>query len=702
MRQLLLLFYLPLLLLNAGAQAIAQDSAAVIVRPVDSLNNIEQLIFQGESVGQTDSLNGLLLLRAAQAKARQQNNFLLLGRCAYAIGDIYFRYNLYNRAFANFSRAADNYTEAGAQKELVFASLGIAKCQYYRGNYRGAALNFVEAIRRGDSYKLKEVSAEANEYLGLIYSAFQNLPGNTVFYKKSLQGRMQLQDDKGITRVAGNLSDIYYRLRKFDSSLLYAEQSLLAAKLVNTPADAYMATMKKIACLIRLKKITAAENALQFFDTAANKPQDANLMVRYQSLLGNYYLAKKQYAASKMHYDSALGVINHNSFPELLLIVYENMASSWYEDGDIEKAYESYKKYNQQLAYFYTGDNIIKLANLEGLVTLEASKDEIRYLNSKNKLKALEVLHEQDLRQQLLLQNGFKDELITKEKKLSDALSRENDYKQQKLNAEIALRGFTNKELALEKEKLADERKRRLFLMAGLLLLLSFGAIIYIYYRKQRKKSLIIERQSEELRTLMKEIHHRVKNNLQVISSLLDLQSLSIQDAQASGAVKAGKLRVQSMALIHQNLYNDGNIRGIYMKDYIKNLSENLFQAYNILSNNICLVTDIDNLNLDVDTVIPLGLIINELVSNALKHAFKTDQQGQLFIGLKENKKQLFLEVRDTGPGFPPNSNNMQTTSFGFRLINAFAKKLKARMDMYNNNGATVTMVISKYKIAAI
>lgn len=187
---------------------------------------------------------------------------------------------------------------------------------------------------------------------------------------------------------------------------------------------------------------------------------------------------------------------------------------------------------------------------------------------------------------------------------------------------------------------------------------------------------------------------------MQIVSSLLDLQSFTIKDEGASEAVKESRNRVQSMALIHQNLYREGNIKSVLMEDYIQNLAQNLFDSYNIQKDKVKLKTDIDHLNLDVDTVIPLGLIVNELISNSLKYAFKGRESGELAVVLKQKNNELMLEVRDNGNGFPEDWNSRPDQSFGYKLIKAFAQKLKARLDMYNDNGACVSMHITKYKMA--
>lgn len=259
-----------------------------------------------------------------------------------------------------------------------------------------------------------------------------------------------------------------------------------------------------------------------------------------------------------------------------------------------------------------------------------------------------------------------------------------------------------NAENAINEANLQREKKANILLLGGaVLLLLSVVAILYLY-RQQKIKSSLIQKQADELEVLMKEIHHRVKNNMQIISSLLDLQSNTIKDGQAAEAVKEGKNRVQSMAIIHQQLYQEGNIRGIKMDDYITTLTQNIFSSYNINPDKISLATDIERLNLDVDTVIPLGLIINELVSNSLKYAFDHNGEGMVTISLKEREDCLELLVKDNGKGFPNGLNIYKTRSFGLQLITAFAQKLKAHLDFYNDNGAAVSMRIKKFRLATV
>ena len=356
---------------------------------------------------------------------------------------------------------------------------------------------------------------------------------------------------------------------------------------------------------------------------------------------------------------------------------------------------------------FALKDSLIRLQQRETLAELETKYEtvkkekDIALLNAENKLAALKLSRETAVKKNLQLENSFKDSAVSSEKEFNKLLQQENDIKKEQLKTELALKASITRENAASVKELIKQKKVRWqLLMAAALLLLS-GLTIFFMYRKQRVKNGVIQQQSDELKVLMREIHHRVKNNLQIISSLLDIQSLSLAgNYPAAQAIREGKNRVQSMAIIHQFLYHENNIRGIRIEDYIKNLSENLFASYNINPGAIKLETDIDRLNLDIDTVIPLGLIINELVSNSLKYAFSDISKGILQISLKERENTLQLLVKDNGKGFPPANNPSERQSFGLQLIAAFAQKLKASLTMYNDNGAVVAMQIKKYKLA--
>ncbi|HMQ07234.1 MAG TPA: histidine kinase dimerization/phosphoacceptor domain -containing protein [Saprospiraceae bacterium] len=299
----------------------------------------------------------------------------------------------------------------------------------------------------------------------------------------------------------------------------------------------------------------------------------------------------------------------------------------------------------------------------------------------------------------LVLKDSILDE--EKDKNLIEALTR---FETEKKEKEIELLTANN---ALKDLKI---KQSNMMLIGLILLTISLVSILVLAYRNQRNKSkahaILQEKNSQiskaldEKNILLREIHHRVKNNLQVISSLLKLQSHYIQDENAIKAIAEGRNRVNSMALLHQNLYKEDNLTGVDMKEYFTNLVEGLFETYNIHDDQILLTTHIEPLHLDIDTVIPLGLIANELISNALKHAFNDRNHAELFISLVENEEKLIFTVKDNGIGYHPEQPGIQK-SFGHKLIQSLAEKLEAEWNIQNVGGTEVSLIINDYTKAA-
>ncbi|MBT8233951.1 MAG: sensor histidine kinase [Saprospiraceae bacterium] len=227
--------------------------------------------------------------------------------------------------------------------------------------------------------------------------------------------------------------------------------------------------------------------------------------------------------------------------------------------------------------------------------------------------------------------------------------------------------------------------------------------LIYVIYKLRSRiinQNQALVKANSEKEILISEIHHRVKNNLQIISSLLSLQSNYIQDNNAFDAIRQGHNRVHTISLIHNDLYAAENLKGVSSIEYFENILDNLFDSYNINEEKICLDLQIDALMLDVDTMIPLGLITNELVSNVFKHAFEEKNEGKIKVALTKAEDCLILEVSDNGKGLD-NHDDLKRNSFGYALIQAFANKLKADIEVNSDSGLRIALKIKNFTIAA-
>jgi two-component sensor histidine kinase len=196
-----------------------------------------------------------------------------------------------------------------------------------------------------------------------------------------------------------------------------------------------------------------------------------------------------------------------------------------------------------------------------------------------------------------------------------------------------------------------------------------------------------IESSKKEKEILLKEIHHRVKNNLQIISSLLNLQSGYIKDKDSIEIFKESQNRIRSMALIHEKLYQSNDMSQIDFSEYVSELVSNLFSSYSLNSALITLHQDINNILLEMDLAINLGLIINELVSNAFKHAFPKGNKGNLYISMRNDEQKYELIIEDDGIGFSSEIDFRTTESLGLQLVITLVEQIGGEIFLFRDNG---------------
>ncbi len=247
-------------------------------------------------------------------------------------------------------------------------------------------------------------------------------------------------------------------------------------------------------------------------------------------------------------------------------------------------------------------------------------------------------------------------------------------------------------ELARSEMKAKDERINLVFISL-IFTLLGFAGLVYAYVKSIKNQRLIaeqnhiIENALIEKDSLLKEIHHRVKNNLQMVSSLLSLQTKNTRSKAAIEALEEGKSRVKAMALIHQKLYQNDDLSVIEMQGYIESLINSVQSVYKKGGHNISITIDAEGTELDIDRAIPFGLILNELVSNSFKYAFpENDENGKIYIHLRKNGEQGYFEYTDNGVGLPEDAEERAHSSMGIRLMNRLVNQLQSKLNIDRDN----------------
>jgi two-component system, sensor histidine kinase PdtaS len=658
------------------------------------------LIKEAVKKGKADTAAADKLFKTAIKEARESNNIYAEGIALYEMATMYAAWGNHNRAFGGFFNARPLLTKTGTEAEQAYVLFGLAKQQYHRANLEASINHLNYTILYANRNGLKELEADALEYIARLYNeiSYLGISSRELLFR-SYSIKEKLNDQKGLALLLPQIAKSYEKEGKYDSALYHINESIELAKTMRVVSIIPEIQLIKAEILAKLNRADEAQSQLKYLDRSSPAANEKMFLVRYHTAAGGIYLAGGLGNEATLHYDTAIALAKKGPTPEGMAVVYNKMADAYADQHDYKKAYQYQREYNNLFVKLHVKENLGHYKFSEFMVSKNVSEEESKYLGEQNRLKQLLLEREQKLRSSLEFKNLLKDSILHQEQQLNKAIARENIYKEQQLKDERQLSATLGTTNGLQQQKLKDEKTIRILLMLALVMAALLGAVIFSQYQRQKRKGSIIQKQSDDLQTLMKEIHHRVKNNLQVISSMLDLQALSINDLHAAEAVKEGKNRVKSMALIHQYLYNEGNIKGIEMQNYIYTLAGSLFDSYNIQKGKIKFSADIDNVKLDIDTVIPIGLIMNELISNSLKYAFHEKNVGEIKVTFRKNESYLFLEVRDNGNGFASGWMNKQD-SFGYKLIKAFAQKLKARIDICNNNGACVSMHIMKYKLA--
>jgi PAS domain S-box-containing protein len=226
------------------------------------------------------------------------------------------------------------------------------------------------------------------------------------------------------------------------------------------------------------------------------------------------------------------------------------------------------------------------------------------------------------------------------------------------------------------------------------------GVIEYVRDITERKKAEDrLQESLQEKEVLLREIHHRVKNNMQVISSLLNLQSRQIKDPFVLEMFKESQRRIRSMALIHERLYQSSDFSRIEFSQYLRNLATHLFHSYQVDASRVYLKIEAEEVHLNINTAIPCGLIVNELVSNALKHGFPEGRSGELGIDLRRAEGDAYvLRVKDDGVGFPEELDFRKTETLGMQIVNTLVSQIDASIDLVRDKGTEFTIHFQEVK----
>ncbi|NNL02842.1 MAG: tetratricopeptide repeat protein [Eudoraea sp.] len=387
-------------------------------------------------------------------------------------------------------------------------------------------------------------------------------------------------------------------------------------------------------------------------------------------------------------------------------------------EGNIGKSYLQLKQFEEALPYLENSIDLIE-ENIIGLYSEDIIENSLAladcHLQLENFQKARDILNEKlrpikiehIIKKNRLLAAYF-DKIqdyknasfyLKKNVRIADSINtNDSSLKKQQLST-VAKYEIENSKRMIDAQKMEMERARNemqakdeqinLVFISLIFTLLGFAGLVYAYLKSIKNQRLIaeqkhiIENSLVEKDSLLKEIHHRVKNNLQMVSSLLSLQTKNTRSKAAIEALEEGKSRVKAMALIHQKLYQNDDLSVIEMQGYIESLVNSVQSVFKKGGHNINITIDAEGVELDIDRAIPFGLILNELVSNTFKYAFPGgDENGKIYIHLRKNGDQGFFEYTDNGVCLSEDSEERANSSMGVRLMKRLVNQLQSTLNI--------------------
>ena len=582
------------------------------------------------------------------------------------------------------------------------------------------------------------LSKSINDLHGVVRSQnnlarLESLSGNPdqsiKYLRQSLSISRQINDSTLLQLTHYYIGAIYIGQSNFQQALNHCQQSLALAEA--TRDTLHIASTLRILGVIYFE-LEQYDHTIQLLERALSmlQPSDHSHLAAIYNNLGNSYSRKKDYKLSQHYHNLTLQLVRtmgnrrgEASVLNNIAVMYKNMhqyktALSYAKQS--QSIYHDYyktqpEKYNYvpecTLGSIYEGLQQYQQARAHynnAMISLKEGSSLTGYIEICTNLIRLDSL-EGNFKQALVRQQrlmAVKDSLahVENTKALEEL---KIQYETEQKDQEIVLLQAQSDRQQLE------ARQQRFFknsFVAGSVILCLLLGLGYNRYRfkqralgvmRQQKEEILLQKQQVEQKNqqnqlLLKEVHHRVKNNLQIVLSILNAQADSLRDAQTVAAIRESQHRVHSMALIHQSLYQSDDLSHIQAREYLQEMVETVCQSYRSEAKPVRLRLQVEDLAMNMSTAVPVGLIVTELVTNACKHAL-LEADSELSVTLRaETTTQYRLTVADNGPGLPPDFNVDQANSLGLQLVHGLTQQLDGELVVQNGTGACFELLFHK------
>jgi len=544
-------------------------------------------------------------------------------------------------------------------------------------SYYQRSLKIRESIddKKGMAYVLNNI--------GMIYrNSGENAKG-LEYYFRSLSILEEINDKPGEVILLNNLGGVYQSQGDYLQAIKYHEKSLKIKK-ERGDKKGIAISLNKLGLIFYKQGDT--NGALDKYNKSLSISRDIDDkegIATSLSILGNLFLDKKEVRKALMYFEEGLEINKKIQEKEGVAIGLNNIASTYLELNKVSEA-KTYSLESMRLAQELKYPRRIKKA--------AETLDEI-YALEKNWKKAYEMKS---------LYVEMQDSLRSVETE-KNAIKQQSKYELGKKEQEITLLSTQNDVLLKDKEvqrlKLSKTRIVILLISIALLLALVLSAVINKGNRRKKTIYKLLKKQKEEITikndektAMLQEIHHRVKNNLQIVNSLLKFQSREIEDKNVLQIFEKAQKRVVSMALLHEKMYNSDDLKHVDVKEYISLLIADLIETYSV-GKKIRQKIQVEDVHFEMRTLVPLGLIINEIITNSFKHAFIDTLDGEIKIEIKQLKNKTYeMLIGDDGTG----NVNSEDSGIGNKLIHIFVKQLNGTIELLKQSGTAYKIVFEE------
>ena len=575
---------------------------------------------EGFSAVQMDSIDAMKVLQRAQEFADEKDHSFFQLKTQRLHIFYLENWGYVETADSLYVKMIKDAVRLKDEQNLYSAYAGRAALFYKLGK-QGQALEFYfKAVAIAERRRDSLNLSKIYNNLSLVQSKLNDYDGSAQTLRKAIAIKRALKDSLGLADNYINLGNIHAKLLVEDSALSYYR---LASMLYRGIGDTVAAQLVCNNIGELLYKLNRFDEAAIYIDSSLTIREQMKPNLEYLinlSYRGDIYNRQGQYKQALESFNKIEEILGDQSYPPVLKEVYRGKAEAHAQLAETAPAYEY----------------MLKLSQLE------------KELNEANEIE---------------LQEKYEALFLTNEKENALKLNR----------------------LELDNQK-GQTRLWTIIGIAAFLLFVLTGILVILNRRRNQvlaEKNSFVTKSLNERETLLREIHHRVKNNLQIVSSMLSIQSRRVKDEDARAGMLDSQNRVNSMSLIHEHLYQDEQFSHVDMPDYVGKLLANLRQSFS--NSALEIQMDVANLKLDIDTAVPLGLIINEAITNAVKHAFPESQKGQVKVSLHQVKDQIMLEIADNGAGFV--IDEVEKGSFGLTMMRAFTESLEGELTIESHQG---------------